>query len=788
MIVPWLAGVGSLLYVCSRFVPAAPPVHYGEIEDSYIQFWHTAFVQRLQFGHDIVYTYGPWALLYGGYNPATHLVCVIAWLMLSVVFWWTASVAARHFSKNKLASWAWLVCFSMVAGLPVFTLVDTRFVAFVVLLWLLYFFVEDRESRITQSVLVVALALVSLIKFNVFVEAVMVIAVISADTLFRRRRVPWLLVLFGAGILLFWVAAGQRVQTLLPYLRWSWQLTSGYTEGSMITGPAPELGVSCFVLASASICVLAGYAGWVRHKRGGIFSLLGLGIVLFLGFKHGYVRNDFHEAAAALELLLVSLAVLAVVWPIARNWTRGWALACFAPSLVVFVFALVVFGRYHERGLVPHFAGTFSASDVFAPVRLLAGPKYLREGYETYLAVGRDGLPLPAILGTVDTYPGDGDAILDHALPYRPRPIVQSMNAFTPSLAEHDAAFLRSERAPDSIVFQVLPVDDHYPTLDDGRSWPELLTHYDVQDVEWPWVLLRRSNKPRPWRLTPLADVPLHFGEAVDVPAATNGPVWATFEINKTVLGKFVSMLYKPPPLVLSVRTAAGESLRYRLIPGMAQAGFLLSPLVQDTESFTGIAARDGIRDLAGKIIASLSVAAVTESGSTACYDSTMRLRFFCLEFPGQDLNELEEFRALKSLNRAIAQMKVLRSAIPLQRAYSRQNGSVLKVPADSAFQVTLQGKPKALNISFGILNSGGTNMRTTNGITFRVSVVNQEGSLAPLWSQYVEAQSGNFPTKSQSATIELGGISSSELIFETVPDQKTDDRLQCYWSKIDFD
>ena len=215
LLLHWLAGASTLVYVCSRFVPCAPPIYHGEIEDSFIQYLHTAFIERLQFGRDFVFNFGPWGFLYGGYHPATHWVSVIVWLGLALVFWWAGWRVARHFSRNELAAWLWLMAFAAVAGLPIFTLVDGRLKAFGVLLWLLYFFVDDRRFTAAQAALAVALALLSLVKFNVLVETAMVLAVIALDTIFYRRRFPWLLAVFGAALLFFWGIAGQSLSCLL---------------------------------------------------------------------------------------------------------------------------------------------------------------------------------------------------------------------------------------------------------------------------------------------------------------------------------------------------------------------------------------------------------------------------------------------------------------------------------------------------------------------------------------------------------------------------------------------
>ena len=788
VLLPWLAGFGTLVYVCSRFVPWAPPSRHGEIEDSYIQFLHTAFVERLQFGRDVVLTFGPWGFLYGGYHPATHLVSVIAWLGLSVVFCWSGWLAARHFARNGMAAWLWLMVFAAVAGLPIFTLIDARLKALVILLWLLHFFVENRSSAAAQASLAVALGLFSLVKFNVLIETAMVVGVIALDDVVRRRRFPWLLTVYCAAILFFWVAGGQRWSALGPFLWYSSLLASGYTEAMMLAGPKPVLDACGFLLASGIVCAVAGYAGWVRHRWFGVFPLAVLGLILFTDFKHGYVRQDAHEAAATLVLLLVSLASLAVAWPIVRTQRRRAAFASLLPVIAAFSLATSTFSRYYEKGLPAQLLGTFNIRNVLAPAKLLLGTGYLREGFEAYLADIRKDSPLPAFQGDVDTYPGNAGAILAQGLTYCPRPIMQSYQVYTPELAELNAAFLRSDRAPANIVFQLAPVDDHFPSLEDGQSWPELLTRYDVRQVEWPFVLLKRSVAPRPWRLEPLADMPIGFGELVAVPPVTNGPVWARIDIDQTLAGKIVSMLYKPPILRLTVTTRDGGQVRYRLVPGMARSGFLLSPVIRAPVAFGSLAEGGELVDLADKQATSMAISADTGSGSSGCYRSPLRLRFYRLDYPGQDMSKLEGFRALRNLSRTFSRAISLRADYPPEMVYLPRCGSVLRVAPTSAIQLSIEGHPQRLQIGFGLLAPEGMALAETNGVVFRISAVSGQGDIVPLWSQSIEPPRSEAGPGRQRAVIDLSRCPSSELILETVPGGSKPNRLQCYWSDAEFE
>ena len=90
---------------------------------------HTAFAERLQFGRDIVFTFGPWGFLYSGYYPATYLVSVVAWAVLAVVFWWAAWRVVTHYFENPLVCWLWMMAVISLASISPFLNMDVRLTA-----------------------------------------------------------------------------------------------------------------------------------------------------------------------------------------------------------------------------------------------------------------------------------------------------------------------------------------------------------------------------------------------------------------------------------------------------------------------------------------------------------------------------------------------------------------------------------------------------------------------------------------------------------------------------------
>jgi hypothetical protein len=372
----------------------------------------------------------------------------------------------------------------------------------------------------------------------------------------------------------------------------------------------------------------------VKYRRFGALPLIGLGFVLFLGFKHGFVRHDQHESEAVLVVLLIGLMGLAAAWPLLRGRSGRVALMGWLLGLIILTYASLSFGRcVPGKGLFARFVETLDPRVVLSPTKLFYAASDLKTAYEHRLAEIRDEYPLPELDGGVDVYPWDQAVIFAHGLRYAPRPVFQSYSAYTPALAEMNAAHLRSGRAADNLLFALRTLDGRYPSLDDGLSWPELLTRYDIQGATTAFVLVKKSATPREFHLVPLKDILIRFAEPVALPAASNGPVWAELEINKTPLGSLISALYKPPALVLAVSLRDGQRLYFRLVPGMTRGGFLLSPLISDNASFVALATQDG-RSLTGAEVTSMTVFALTKSGSTACYQSPMRLRCYRLDYP----------------------------------------------------------------------------------------------------------------------------------------------------------
>jgi hypothetical protein len=634
----------GLLYVSSRFIPGHMLRGYPSntsVDDAWAQILHVAYAQHMQFGRDIVFTYGPWGFLARGYSPQTYLVSSAAWLILSVVFICAGWRLACYFTPNQAVAWIWLIGFTAAASLPGGNDVSNRLWAWGVLLIFLHFFVEEVALSPLQAALVFTLAWLGLVKFTGFLEGVFLVAVIAMDNITRQRRFPWIILVWLAGIFFFWLLAGQQAGLLGPFLRNSWAMANGYTD-AMNEGNLYALDPLFYSLIGVGFCVLS--AMLVRPARWVVRIFFGLGMcgILFLSFKQGYVGDDLtHEIASAMTLILIGLACLAVAVA-----TRKLSMI----SAVVFLFYAAItlasdaFAR-QSSNFGGQLVGTLSIENLFAPVTGLT-TKHLPENYKNRLSALRETTPLPPVRNGADLYSCHQAVLFANEMAYRPRPVIQSYSAYTPALAKMNADWLQTVKAAPDLFFAIQPLADRFPSLDDGLSWPELLTLYDINgqsDAADSYLCLSRSATPRGYRLVPLGETAVALGKFFTLPL-TNGPVWAEIEIDKTFAGDLLSFFYKPAVLMADAKLADGSVQRCRLIPGITRAGFLLSPYIADNASFIALARRDE-KALAGKEVVSMTVFEGKEPHSTFCYQPGMTIRFYRLDFPAQDV----QLRVLKT-------------------------------------------------------------------------------------------------------------------------------------------
>ncbi|MDF1794140.1 MAG: hypothetical protein P1U88_19665, partial [Thalassobaculaceae bacterium] len=196
------------------------------------------------------------------------------------------------------------------------------------------------------------------------------------------------------------------------------------------------------------------------------------------------------------------------------------------------------------------------------------------------------GGPHPRIAAatSVDVYPFKSAPPIIAGLPYHPRPIVQSYQAYTRVLAQHDVDHIRRNGA-EIYVVHVGSIDNRPTFADGGYLWPEFLSLYDPVDQVPLGLVLERRSIPVTLDSRTVFEGTSAYNTRIDLPATAPGTILQVQgTIRPTILGRVFGLVFKPPQLTLTLRRADGGEQVHRLVPGQLGAGFPISPILHDPE------------------------------------------------------------------------------------------------------------------------------------------------------------------------------------------------------------
>jgi len=203
---------------------------------------------------------------------------------------------------------------------------------------------------------------------------------------------------------------------------------------------------------------------------------------------------------------------------------------------------------------------------------------------ERYLEMLRHEVALPeirAIVGSnsVGAMNLDQEVAILNELNYTPSPIFINYAAYTPELQRLNNEFFSSAKVPEYLLWHTGTIDGRFPTLDDGEVFLKILKNYaPVRDENGILLWKRRSAVENSYCLSKERGSYGSLNQWVTIPAE---PTWLKIECRRTLLGAIRGLLCRSSELRLEVQLDDGEIRNYRLLPGNARSGFLISPFVR---------------------------------------------------------------------------------------------------------------------------------------------------------------------------------------------------------------
>lgn len=740
------------------------------LDPSWTMVVQHAFVQGWQFGKDLIFTYGPLGfIMVPQYHPGLYWISVGYWLLFHGALALAYCILFRGASAGKLAL---LVLVSLVATYS-WARDGALFAAcFVVFLLARK---DGRTPLLIAASLTGLLAAAALMKTTSLLLALPTAILVDASRGVGFKKPPVFTAIFALSFLAVYTAAGQSLGTLGTYIFTAFEVSRGYGEAMQVYGSMAELAL--FALVAFSFFGVIAAQEVKSNFRGGLFIAAMTAGFLFIIAKSGFVRHDVgHVMIPWTALVLSSIAYLPDLRrsPIPRAICIALVLVSAAACCATYIGGAREGGRTDPVGrILAHDMVDQLRNDAATAGRTLFGSQIAAfdAAYASQMESLRTRNPVPDLHGTLDIFGVNQSIALAGAAEYRPRPIFQSYSVYTSDLIERNRAALTGPRAPDTILFELETVDGRYPSLDDGALWPDLLRLYDVTRFEKGYAVLQHRAAPRRVELSDVHQDSIAFGQEIDVSPWADGLLWVELDVRSTLLGRLRSFLFKPPMPMMTVTTDAGNTQVFRIVPGMARNGFLLSPLVETADQFARLPARDE----------SVSRFAITAIGRPAgAFEDAIGVRLKRLTIDGENERPSELDMAVLSRLRTLRALAASAGSIPGQeRAQILPDGKAL-AHAPTTLSLPVPENMEELSFSYGILDGAWADGRETDGACFRVSTgetVLHEACLDPK----------RIADDRKPRTVSIAvPADASHIFFQTLPRENTDWDWT-YWSDVQF-
>lgn len=544
-----------------------PAFAVGSFPGLDVSWWNGLYMaahDQLQFGREIVFTYGPlgfmkipW-LYYSDLAVISFLYCTVIYLLFSVGLAWSIRRTAGPIVAFAIA----FVCVAIVPGFEQ-ALAVAVFASIGILV--------DRPSDRGLYVYAVAGGFLAsaeaLMKLSIgpVIFLLLLIGLIGC-----RPRVSHLVAFgatFVAGFCAFWLIAGQAFSALPDFATNSLQVVAGYNE-AMVTLAPRRWDIPVVVAGAVGTLAWAWLAPFEDRRRRIAAGLIVLGVV-FASYKQGVIRVDSGHAVIFMSTMLVVWAALP-------------SRPLLAPLKVAGVAAFAAAGIWL---LAPPTVATLNpisnVRDLVEQGRMLADADRRDASIKTARAglVAWNNVDTALVFGmyekTVSVDPWEITAAWANHLDWDPLPVIQNYTAYTPELDRLNADAIASPDGPERVLRQGIEsgVDGRFPAWDPPRQAVATLCNFRPLQTRIGWQVLGRV----PDRCGDQVDagrVDAAPGEQVEVPTPAPDEV-VLVRIHGAELSapqKIISTLYRPPLAYVSDGT--GKS--YRIVPALASGGLML--------------------------------------------------------------------------------------------------------------------------------------------------------------------------------------------------------------------
>lgn len=753
------------------------------LDPSWIVGIHWAFLENLRFGEDILLNFGPLVFLWYPYLIDYNLWSLSLFFSLFIHFLFIGSIflLLKKFSAKG---------YHYIALIPILVFANPSldYKSVIISLIFLYNFLNSNSKLIWKNIGVLTfvgllLSITSLIKFHIFMMSILTILLFTIASMLTKRSwwdCIYLLSIYFISLIFVWSLAGQSVSNFVPFLYNALELSSEYNSAMAIEGPHWQIFVG--VITILAVLFLLIYSTVKKKEKSFIFILLNLGI-LFVTFKHGFVRHDLH-VLVFFQVYLIFLYLLLIISSqefdvkMRINKIKEYLPIVINGTIII----ILLISQCYTTPWILNDNIMIKQSSYKHSISYIANPNLFDENIRTIKEKIKKDYPLdPQTIEfidnkTVDIFPWDIALCWAYNFNWSPRPMIQSLTAYTQHIDKINSQHFMGDNSPQAILYAYKSIDGRYPLFDEPATFRTILCNYTYVNKSGGFLLLTHNPKAGNCGFEEnRGTIKSEIGQAIPIPEYEEGYVFGYIELDYSFVGKIMKIIYKPSPVYIQFKFKGDRySQKFRFIPDTAKNGVFLSQYVGNLDDLAPIFQGQIMNDIEGIVI-------VTDKPSH--YSKHVKVKFVSVPANVSVKRGYRLVHLFKPI-RILPQQPFV-SGVGIINGGSRPIIYEHPLPSDkSLISFENISVPKNASLKFSIaLDPQVWSPDKGDGVTFEICV-KENGTEKLLFSKYIDPKHNPAERKWNDFEVDLSEYAGKniKLIFSTLPGPNNDTSWDWAW------
>ena len=549
----------------------------------------------LEFGKDIVFTYGPAYFLSGdvllNINKATYLfgniLSIILWFMAILLFVTniTERLKFKDIKSNVLSFVIVVISFFSLF----FIHIELCNLLLILCLLLIFNICIKKYSKAINILWITCigflLALISLNKFY-FVAAslsLIILAVIIFLIIKKYWNIFYLLLSYIGFLLVIWFILEKSLKNIILYFKNGIVISSGYSEYMNFHPAGGDKYIILFAFFILLLWACIFIFGLIKkNKKIMIYFLLSLPL-LFLIYKEGFTRQDSGHLPIYFSFIIYILIITISIFG-----KKIWKI--FPIFLILIVFS-VSYTKI-DFNIGSKIPGNCQEIATFSKAFLPGYDDEYENKLEEDKRIIRNKKPMDDhILNLIDAEDKVSVIPWEVYIPYvydlnwSPRPVFQSYTAYKPGLDDMNSEHFTGDNAPDKIIYRIDSIDERYAIFDEPATFREIIKNYDffyAGSNEFG-VLEKKKGECEFQKEIIISDT-ANIGEIIELPKIDKGYLFCKMDIKLNLEGKVRNLLYRGDYLYIEFffNDFKKETVIKRFIRENGQNGFFVSKYIDN--------------------------------------------------------------------------------------------------------------------------------------------------------------------------------------------------------------